>query len=315
MNPRITTRFAISLLLIACIVALYKHKENAGLPANPSTTTNSSGRAELPDYPAISNGAGRERILPNRIEKRANAMEAHRIGRNFMVSTWLKCAASAFAKTSQSLALELNLSAKQTAEVDSLFASRKEHLAGMLASLTANETEDPHEALRQITALVRNKGLRTDLAGILSSEQLATFDAAEANRQREAIETKTHSDMAAVNAVLTLTASQKPVVLAALSARAAEKVEEEADARAIMSLSYGEMAAVIDLSNVRGLAGALNENLDDVPDFAYGSTEYHRWMENQRAERIERELSPLRHILDDNQFVLYREYLEAKSPR
>jgi hypothetical protein len=121
--------------------------------------------------------------------------------------------------------------------------------------------------------------------------------------------------MAAINAALTLTDSQKPSVLAALSARAAEKVEEEADARAFMSLSYGEMAAVIDLSNVRGLAASLNADLDDVLDVAHGSTEYFRWMENQRAERIESELSPLRYILDGNQLARYRDHLEAEPIR
>lgn len=242
-------------------------------------------------------------------------MEAARIGRDHMVASWVKSATGIFAKTSQNLATDLGLSAEQAAKVDAIFVTRKEQLAGMLASLTSDEAEDPHETLRQITALMRDKGLRDGLVGILTDEQLESFDSAEADRRREAIEAKTRSDMAAVKAVLTLTESQEQNVLAALSARASGKVEEEADARAFMSLSYGEMAAIIDLSNVRGLAAQLNADLDDVPDFSYGSTEYFRWMENQRAERIESELSPLRPILDRDQIARYREHLEKELPR
>jgi hypothetical protein len=38
-------------------------------------------------------------------------------------------------------------------------------------------------------------------------------------------------------------------------------------------------------------------------------------MENQRAERIESELSPLRYILDGNQLARYRDHLEAEPIR
>ena len=244
----------------------------------------------------------------------AAQLEAARIGRDVMVASLLRGATAVFANTSQTLATDLGLSEEQAAEVNALFAGRKKVLANKLASLTEDEAEDPQETLRQITALMRNKGLRDGLDGILTGEQLAAFDAAEANRRREAIEAKTRKDMTAVNAALTLTDFQKESVLAALSAKAAEKIEEEADARAIMSLWYGEMAAVIDLSNFRGLAGALNDDLNDLPAFSAGSTEYFRWKEQQRAERIESELSPLLYILDGNQITLYREHLEKELP-
>lgn len=315
MKQRITILVALFFLLLAGIVALSKHRKSTGSTEKPSAATNGKAPANSPKDSEKSLRARRETIAPNRNEKMATQMKANGTGRDFMVSLWVKSAADAFAKTSQNLATDLGLSEEQAADVDALFAVRKEQLAGMLASLTSDEADDPHETLRRITALMRNKGLRDGLAGILTGEQLAAFDATEANRRDEAIEAKTRSDMAAVNTALTLTDSEKQSVLAALSARAAGKVEEEADARALMSLSYGEMAAVIDLSNLRGLAAQLNPDLDDVPDFAYGSTVYFRWKEKERAARIESELSPLRHILDESQLARYREHLELQMPK
>lgn len=107
---------------------------------------------------------------------------------------------------------------------------------------------------------------------------------------------------------------QRNTFFIALSTSAVEKAEEEADARAFMSLAYGEMAAKIDLSNVRRLAAMLNPDLDDLPGFACGSAEYFRWREQQRAERIESGLSPLRYVLNKEQLARYREHLENELP-
>ena len=315
MKPRTTIFIAISLLLIAGIVVLFKHKENAGSPANSTAAANASGRTEALEDSAKGGGSRRERTAPHSNAEMSAKLEAARIGRNHMVELWVKSAASTFEKTSQNLAADLGLSAEQAVKVDALFTSRKDQLAGMLTSLISDEAQDPHDTLRRITALMRNKGLREGLAGILTSAQLESFDAAEENSRREAIKARINRDFDSVNAVLTLTDPQKQTVLAALSASAAGKVEEEADARAFMSLSYGEMASIMDLSNLRGLAGALDPDLDDVPNFTAGSAEYHDWMEKQRAERIEIELSPLRSVLDGNQIARYREHLEKELPR
>ncbi len=250
-----------------------------------------------------------------RSAKMAAMEEAAKIGRDHMIALWVKSTSDAFAKTSRNLMTDLSLSTAQAAKVEALFARQLDELASMLASLTSDEAEDPHETLRQITALLRNKGLRDGLVKILSSGQLAAYDAAQAKRQRETTEAKTNRDMDAINAVLTLTDSQKKQVLGVLSERAAEKVEQEEDARAFMSLSYGAMAADMDVSNFQGLASMLNADLADEPGSAYGSTEYFQWKAKQRAERIEIELSPLRYILNESQLARYRGHLEKESPR
>jgi hypothetical protein len=315
MKQRNTFFIALSMLLLAVIAALFKHQTSAVSPANSSAATNGAGMADPPDDSAKSAGSRRERAATKRNEMMAAQLEVAEIGRNHTAAVWVYNAEVAFEKTNSNLATDLGLSAEQAAKVDALFVSRKEQLAGMLASLKSDETEDPQETVRQITALMRNKGLRDGLAGILTSEQLATFDAAEANQQRKSIQAKTDRDMATINTVLTLTDPEKQKVLDALSTSAVEKAEEEADARAFMSLAYGEMAAKIDLSNVRGLAAMLNPDLNDRPGFAYGSPEYFRWREQQRAERIERGLSPLRYVLNKEQLARYREHLEAEPAR
>jgi hypothetical protein len=121
--------------------------------------------------------------------------------------------------------------------------------------------------------------------------------------------------MAGINAVVQLTDSQKQQVLGVLAERAAEKVEQEADARAFMSLAYGGLAADMDAPHVRGLSNLLNMSPAQDPNLEFGSAEYQQWIEEQKSERIENELSALRGVLNDDQLARYREHLEAEPPR
>jgi hypothetical protein len=151
------------------------------------------------------------------------------------------------------------------------------------------------------------------LAGVLSPEKLATFDANAATRERETIEARAYSDMADINSLVQLTDVQKEQLLAVLIKTAPAKVEQEADARAFMTLHYGQMLTDVDSSSIRGLANMISAGLkDEMPDFTVGSSQYQQWTRTNKTERIENELSALRNILDDKQLSRYREHLEAE---
>ena len=96
---------------------------------------------------------------------------------------------------------------------------------------------------------------------------------------------------------------------------APEKLEKEADARALMSLTYGPIAADMNSADIRSVANLMNIDPTGTPNFDYGSMEYLQRIERQKAERIELELSNLRNILTEDQLARYREHLEAESPR
>ena len=208
---------------------------------------------------------------------------------------------------------DLNLSAEEAAEVEKVFARRDAELAGLLAKMHFGEAAHDVETMREICGLFRNKGLREDLAGILSAEKLATFDANEANRERETIEARAYREMADINAVILLTDNQKQPVLAALMKSAPARVEQEADARAFMTLHYGQMLTDVDSSSIRGLANMVSAGLNyEMPAVEIDSSHYQQWTQANKAERIEQELSALQNILDEKQLTRYREHLEAE---
>jgi len=234
------------------------------------------------------------------------------IERNKMTAMWLEQATIGFEATKRHLVTDLGMDARQAGLLDSFFTRRANELAELFSSHQEKGDGDGQEYLKKVAALIRNKGLRADLARVLSANQLAAFDAAEAKREQETGEARAYRDMAQINEVVQLTDTQKPQLLGVLAQHAAAKVEEEADSRAFMSLMYGGLAAVMDSSHVRGLANMANADPNQTSNFEYGSAEYMRWIEEKRAERIESELSPLRKVLTEDQLTRYREHMERQ---
>lgn len=226
---------------------------------------------------------------------------------------WSRNASAGFQLSLKNLLADLNLSAEETAGVKEIFARRETELAGLLDVMHSGEAADDMELLRRICALLRNKGLREDLAGVLSPRELAAFEANEARRERETIEARAYRDMADINAVVLFTDAQKQQALAALMKNAPARVEKEADTRAFMTLNYGQMLTDVDSSNIRGLANMVGAGLNgEMPAVGIDSLEYQHWARANKAERIEHELAVMKPILDEEQFARYREHLEAE---
>jgi len=191
-----------------------------------------------------------------------------------LTTFWTNNASAGFALAKKHLIADLNLNAGETAEVDQIFARRETQLAGLLSS----DGPDDREVLKKICALLRNKGLREELASILSPEKMATFDDNEATRERETIEARAYRNMADLHSIVTLSDTQKQQVLAALIKNAPAKVEQEADARAFMTLHYGQALTDIDSSSIRGLAKMVSASLkNEMPDASIESSHYELW--------------------------------------
>lgn len=235
------------------------------------------------------------------------------VERDKVTSLWMGRASDGFGQTKRHLVTDLGIDAETSGEVEKVFAKRERELASLLAAMTSGEAGDDREIFSKICALIRNKGLREDLAGVLSKEQLAAFDAREAKRGRETVEARAYRDMADINAVVQLTDSQKQEVLGALMQQAPRKLEQEADARAFMSLTFGPLAAEMESSAFRGLTNMVAETMKEgSADIDIYGVEYRKLVEEQKAERIGNELSSLRHILNETQLTRYREHLEAE---
>lgn len=298
---------AVSLVAITALTVLFNHRKNDPPPATNSGAEASQARKS--DRKSEVNSAESREARVARLAREELVRET----KEKQLAFWSQNASAGFDLSLKNLLADLNLSAEETTGVKEIFARREAELAGLLAKMHAGEAADDMELLRQICALLRNKGLREDLAGVLSSRSLASFDANEARRERETIEARAYRDMADINAVVLLTDSQKQLVLAAIMKNAPARVEHEADTHAFMTLNYGQMLTDVDSSSIRGLANMVSAGLsDEIPAVGIDSTQYQRWTQAKKAARIERDLSVLQPILDHDQLARYREHLEAE---
>ena len=307
MNPRTASIIALSLAVIAAFIALFNYLKDDPSPAMDAVAEASQARNSDRRSEVDSTESREERLA------RAAREELVREVKEKQLTFWTNNASAGFALSLKNLVVDLNLSAEETAEVEVVFARRETELGGLLARMHSGEAADDVETMREICGLLRNKGLREDLAGILSAEKLATFDANEANRERETIEAHAYREMADINAVILLTDNQKQPVLAALMRSAPARVEHEADARAFMTLNYGQMLTDVDSSSIRGLVNMVSAGLnDEMPAVEIDSSHYQQWTQANKAERIGHELSILQPILDEDQITRYRAHLEAE---
>jgi hypothetical protein len=308
-NPRTASIIALSLVVIAAFIVLSKYLKN-----DPSPAMNADSEViqiRNSDRNRQGNPAETNEERQARITREKQVREVKQTQLTF----WSQNASAGLAQAKENLVEDLDLPANEAAEVANIFARRELELSGLLAKMHSGEPADDTEHFRKICALLRNKGLRDDLAGVLSPQYLATFDANETTRERETIEARAYRDMADLNAVVLLSDSQKQQALAALMKNAPEKMEHEADTRAFMTLNYGQMLADVDSSSIRGLTNMVNAGLnDEMPDIEIESSQYQQWAQDNKTKRIENELSALNKILDEKQLSRYREHLEAEPP-
>ncbi len=307
MNPRITTIIALSLAVIAAFIAVLNYLKddpspamNAGTEASP----NQNFERKRESNPKESQEERLARVAREEIVREVKQKQ---------LTFWTQNASAGLTQSKKNLVADLNLSTEEAAGVEKIFARRDTELAGLLAKMHSGEAAHDVETMREICGLLRNKGLREDLAGILSPEKLATFDTNEEIRQRETIEARAYRDMADINDVVSLTDDQKQQTLAALIKNAPASVEHEADARAFMTLNYGQMLTDVDSSSIRGLANMVSAGLNyEMPDVDFDSSQYQEWTQTNKTERINNELSTLQNILDEKQLTRYREHLEKE---
>lgn len=309
MKSKTSVIIALCLVAVAGFALFSKHLKNDSSP----TTEAASGNSHAPN-----SDRKREKNPNESAEERKARVAREEVQREVMqkqLTFWSQNASAGLAQAKNHLLEDLELSAKESMAVEINFARREAELSELLAKMLSGEAADDMEQFREICALLRNKGLREDLAGVLSPHKLASFDTNESIRERETIEARAYQDMADLNAVVLLTDSQKQQALAALISNAPVKIEHEADTRAFMILNYGQMLADVNSSSIRGLANLVSAGLNDkMPDVNIDTSQYQQWTKTNKTERIENELAALKNILDEKQLARYREHLEAEPP-
>ena len=307
MISRKPSLFALILVAIATFAALlhllnHNHSPAVDQGSNPSPPRSS---------PAKHEGASPRHT--NELATSPATTAPAREARQKQLALWSANASAVLELSLKNLIADLPLSTQETAAVKQIFARRDAELTSLLSTMLSGNATNDSQLFTSICALLRNKGLRDDLAGVLSASNLAAFDASEASRQHQSIEARAYRDMADINSVVLLSDAQKQQALAALIKHAPSKIDHEADTRAFLTLHYGQSLTDVDPSSIRGLtnlASQLTSNphatLDiDSPQFRQSSA-------TTKADRIARDLSTLQNILDEKQLSRYREHLESE---
>jgi hypothetical protein len=301
----IITAAALGAISIAIVISNSNQEEPAS--ASDKGVESRIGRDGRPSF-----GGGGRKDSPSSKSDRdriARESQARREGKTLAMQ-WEKRASTGFRQTRKRLIIDLGLNKEQVRQLDEVFPRREEKLAELLEDMSFGR--EGHDDLQKICDLLRNKGLRNDLEGILSPEQLEQFDVKQARHKQNAIEAQAYRDLAGMNAAVRLTEAQKQEVLGVFAKMAPSRIETEADARAFMSLTYGPMAIEMDSSYVRGLANLLA--LDPVQSLGldFESPDFRKIMQKRNSERIENELSAVREILDEDQLARHRTHLESQ---
>ena len=301
------------LLLLAVGFALLKRNANHGSASQNASSDGRVTRASDRDGGPPQAGRTKRERSPEAEEELSEIEKQATIEREKTFAMWLGSASSAFGQTERNLIADFGLNAGQADALEEIFARRKERLAALFANMHSDEPKDDRALFKDICALIRNKGLRDELAGVLSKEQLQAYDAREQRREKDSAEAKAYKDMAEISSVVRLKESQKQELLGILKTQAPFRLEEEADARAFMSLQFGAIATEMDSFVIQGLSNMMNAaGVNSSMD--YGDAEHQKWIEKQRAERIENELSAVHGVLDEDQLTRYREHLEKQPP-
>lgn len=309
MKSKTSVIMALCFVVASGFVVFSKHLKNDSSPSTEAASEN--GHAPNSNRKRDNNPTESAEERMARVAKE----EMQREVKQKQLAFWSQNASSGLAQAKRNLVEDLELSAKETMAVEMIFARRDLELSELLANMLAGEAADDMAQFRKICGLLRNKGLREDLVGVLSPQKLAGFDAHEATRERESIEARAYRDMADLNAVVLLTDSQKQQALAALIRNAPEQIEYEADTRAFMTLNYGQLLADVDSSSILGLANIISAGLNhEMPVVEIESSQYQQWAQKNKSKQIEKELSALTNILDEKQLARYREHLEKQPP-
>lgn len=168
------------------------------------------------------------------------------------------------------------------------------------------------EMIAKAGGLIRGAGLREDLAGVLSEEQLATFDEREEKVWQSQVESLAYRELAKIAPVLNLKEDQKDRVFELLQTSSSKKLEADGDARAFMALMQNQAPGKMDLTDVAE-ANFLYEVMDGPDALAPDSPEFNKRVIEFVSRQTRKQVEQLAPVLDPGQEQRYHDHLVSKS--
>ena len=168
------------------------------------------------------------------------------------------------------------------------------------------------EMITKAGGLIRGTGLREDLAGVLSEEQLTAFDEREEKIRQSQVESLAYRELAKIAPVLNLKEEQKDRVFERLQTSSSEKLKADGDARAFMALMHNQVPGKMDLTDVAE-ANFLQEVMDGPDPLPPESPEFKKRILEVVGRQIRKQVELLGPVLDQSQRQRYHDHLVSKS--
>lgn len=176
----------------------------------------------------------------------------------------------------------------------------------------ASPEQREKEMITKAGGLIRGVGLREELAGVLSDEQLADYDEREEKVRQSQVESLAYRELAKIAPVLNLKEEQKDRVFELLQASSSEKLRADGDARAFMALMQNQAPGKMDLTDVAE-ADFLYEVTDGPNPLPPDSPEFKSKIVEVVGRQIRNQVELLGPVLDQGQKQRYHDHLVSRS--
>jgi hypothetical protein len=210
---------------------------------------------------------------------------------------------------------DLGLNEAQVADLKSVLDTRLKDFRASLdheAAAGASPGQREKEMIMKAGGLIRGAGLREDLEGVLSEEQLTAFDEREEKIWQSQVESLAYRELAKIAPVLSLKEDQKDRIFELLQASSAEKLKEDGDARAFMALMQNQAPGKMELTGVAE-ADFLSAALDGPNPLTPESPEFKKQILEVVGGQIRKQVELLAPVLDPGQKQRYHDHLVSKS--
>ena len=205
----------------------------------------------------------------------------------------------------------LGLTDAQADQLRAYFAKNREKLEAMIANGEGGDWSD----IKNFTKMLRDDELDAALAGILTDDQKTTYEEMKQRDLNNRVEARAYKDLAEIQGVLDLSQEQKDEVYEILHDQAANQVDSNKDANAVVTAFTEGLGITINPEDF-GISSVIQNQIDRAANGEQPSEDRGDWMRSIRENReqeIDQKVELLAPVLDDNQEDAYRTHLESRG--
>jgi RNA polymerase sigma factor (sigma-70 family) len=279
-------------------------------PGTPSTSQLADGTVATSTGRNATSAANEKPYSPNEELAKLEAMSPHpsqdEMARRLSVKheQWLK-----------DLTADLGLDDAQVASLKDVLDTRLKEFRASLdleAAPGVSPQQREKEMITKAGGLIRGAGMREDLAGVLSKEQLTAFDEREEKIWQSQVESLAYRELAKITPVLNLKEEQKNRAFELLQTSSAETLKQDGDVRAFMALMQNQAPGKMELTDFAE-ADFLSTAMDGPNAMSPDSPEFKMQILDVVGGQIRKQVGLLGPVLDQKQKQRYHDHLVSKS--